>query len=73
MYFEEALKEARKGKMIKRKSAGRIWRAFKDGYLCDLLKIDGKLHFAHTGYPLTLQAISADDWCAIELREEMIL
>ena len=33
MRFEEALVEARKGKMIKRRGAGHIYRTFSEGLL----------------------------------------
>lgn len=72
MKFEEALEEARKGRLIKRRSAGLFYRTFKDGEFCELLRIDGRLFITRHGNPISLQAISANDWFAIDYNEDLI-
>ena len=72
MRFEEALEEARKGRLIKRRSAGRFYRTFKDGELCEIVRIDDAIYFTRSGYPISLQAISANDWFAIDYNEDLI-
>ena len=72
MRFEEALEEARKGRLIKRRSTGLIYRTFKDGELCELLRINDMLIITCHGNPISLQAISADDWFAIDYNEDLI-
>jgi hypothetical protein len=72
MRFEEALEEARKGRLIKRRNAGRFYRTFKNGELCELLRIDNRVLIACHGNPISLQAISANDWFAIDYNEDLI-
>lgn len=72
MRFEEALKEARKGRLIKRRNAGRFYRTFKDGELRELIRTDNAIYATRSGYPISLQAISADDWFAIDYNEDLI-
>ena len=72
MIFEEALKEARKGRLIKRINAGRFYRTFKNGELCELLRIDNRVFITCHGNPISLQAISANDWFAIDYNEDLI-
>jgi hypothetical protein len=73
MRFEEALVEARKGRLIKRRNAGRFYRTFKDGELCEIIRIDdGAIYSTRSGYPISLQAISANDWFAIDYNEDLI-
>lgn len=72
MRFEEALVEARKGKMIKRRGAGRIYRTFSEGGFCELYRSDNGTYKCYGGYPISLQAISADDWFAVDYNEDLI-
>jgi hypothetical protein len=72
MRFEEALEEARKGRLIKRRNAGRFYRTFKDGQLCEIFRIDDVVRSTRGGYPISLQAISANDWFAIDYNEDLI-
>lgn len=72
MRFEEALEEARKGRLIKRRNAGRFYRTFKDGEFCELIRFDDGVRFIQGGYPISLQAISANDWFAIDYNEDLI-
>ena len=72
MRFEEALEEARNGRLIKRRNAGRFYRTFKNGELCELLRIDDRVFITCHGNPISLQAISANDWFAIDYNEDLI-
>ena len=72
MRFEEALEEARKGRLIKRRSAGLFYRTFRGEELCELLRINDRVLITCHGNPISLQAISADDWFAVDYNEDLI-